>query len=146
MKKRQRKKWLKQHNQYVDPKETWDLDCRIAEFVIPRLRMLKKDSIAYPEKDEADTPEKWNDVLDKIIIAFSYVLDDDWWINNPKYDFSGGICTTFVREGDKHRLELHEEKWVEEIYNNFTEETERRENIIKEGLELFAKYFRYLNW
>lgn len=35
MKKRQRKKWLKQHGEYVNPRDTWALDYTIAEFALP---------------------------------------------------------------------------------------------------------------
>ena len=40
MNKRQRKKWLKQHKKYINPRETWSLDVTIANFVYPRLKKV----------------------------------------------------------------------------------------------------------
>lgn len=48
MNKRQRKKWLKQHNKYFDPRETWSLDWTIAKFVYPRLKNLRKKILDSP--------------------------------------------------------------------------------------------------
>lgn len=48
MNKRQRKKYAKRHGTYVDCKETWNLDCTIAKFIIPRLKLYKKVINGYP--------------------------------------------------------------------------------------------------
>ena len=74
MNKRARKKWLKQHGKYVAPKELWNLDCRIAEFVLPRLRKFREVEDGCPGCGEMDTHEKWMAALDKMILAFEYVL------------------------------------------------------------------------
>lgn len=70
MNKRIRKKWLKKQGLYVNPKETQNLDCNIAKYVLPRLKMYKKLTIAYPGYGEANTPEKWDELLDKMIWSF----------------------------------------------------------------------------
>lgn len=61
MNKRTRKKWLKKQKLYVNSKEIWNLDCNIAKYILPRLKMYKKLTIAYPGYDEANTPEKWDE-------------------------------------------------------------------------------------
>lgn len=115
MNKRKRKKWLKRHNLYVNPKELWNLDYTIAEFVLPRLRKFKNATNSYPENSEIDVFEKWISTIDKMILAFEYLSDEDeWWIGNSKYDYK--------------------------------QEFKRRQEVIKEGLELFAKYFSHLWW
>ena len=48
MNKRTRKKRLKKQGLYVNPKETWDLDCNIAKYVLPRLKLFKKLNNGYP--------------------------------------------------------------------------------------------------
>lgn len=49
MKKRQRKKWLKQHGEYVNPRDTWALDYTIAEFALPRLKLYKEKLLHIQE-------------------------------------------------------------------------------------------------
>lgn len=88
MRKRQRKKWLKQHGKYVPYSDLWNLDITIANFVLPRLKKFKEENDGYPEREEMDTPEKWNEALDKMILAFEYVVSwDDWWLDDPKYNY-----------------------------------------------------------
>ena len=83
--KRIRKKWAKTHGTYVNPNETWALDQNIAKYILPRLKLFKKDSIAYPGIDDMDTPEKWDEALDKMICAFEYLEKDDYGIAVENY-------------------------------------------------------------
>ena len=64
-----------------------------------------------------DTPEKWDKTLDKMILAFEYILDDDWWINNPKYDYTDGlhIKSEPYEDNKLHKLIIDEEDLVKEI-------------------------------
>ena len=146
MNKRKRKKWLKENNLYVNPKDIWNLDVTIAEFILPRLKLFKKKTISYPGYGEMDTPEKWDEALDKMILAFEYILDDDWWIDNPEYDYTDGLHMKFEPcENSKfHELIVEEEDWVKDIEKNKRKEEQRRQNVIDEGLQLFAKYYRHL--
>lgn len=85
MRKRQRKKWLKKHGKYVPYSDLWSLDITIANFVLPRLKKFKKENIGYPGIEEMDTPEKWDEALDKMILAFEYVVHNyGWYVVNPK--------------------------------------------------------------
>lgn len=123
MNRRTRKKWMKKHGTYVNPRECWNLDYTIARFALPRLKVYKKDCNCYPGKGDADTPEKWDEILNKMIMAFEYVLEDDyWWRNDPRY------------------------KMIDFKDENFVTEVKRRQLVIKDGLELFAKYLQDLWW
>ena len=73
MNKRTRKKWLKKQGLYINPKETWNLDVTLAKYILPRLKLYKKLTIAYPGCGEADTFEKWEEILDKMIWSFEQV-------------------------------------------------------------------------
>lgn len=120
MNKRQRKKWLKKHGKYVNPKETWDLSYTIAEFIIPRLKYFKEKSCCYPGTGEMNTPEKWDAALDKMIHAFELTLMTDdyygvWDINTQPY---------------KEAKHLIDQKQAE----------------VDEGLQLFGKWFQALWW
>lgn len=48
MNNRKRKKWLKQHKKYINPCECYELDYTLAKFILPRLKILKRDTNGYP--------------------------------------------------------------------------------------------------
>lgn len=146
MNNRQRKKWLKKHGKYVNPKECWCLDYTIAEFVLPRLKKFKKDNNGYPGILSGE--DEWDEILDKMILAFDYIIhDDDWWMFNLKYDYTSGLKFEEVgRENGFIRTHIVKEDWVDEIEQNYHIEAKRRNDVIEEGLELFVKYFRNLWW
>lgn len=149
MNKRKRKKWLKKHHLYVNPKETWNLDYSIAKYVLPRLKLFKKLENGYPGRGEMDTIEKWDAALDKMILAFQYIIEgDDWWIDNPEYDYIKGchFYDKVSKNGKTRQLMCTEEDWVAIVRKKHDEEDKRRHKCIKEGLELFGKYFRDLWW
>ena len=134
MNNRQRKKWLKQQGLYVSPKETWNLDITFAKYIIPRLKKFKKLNNGYPGREEMDTPEKWDKALDKMIQAFEYVVNEfDWWTNNSKY----GCLDTESK---------YDDKYVAKINKSYFDEEKRRQVVINEGLQLFAKYYIDLWW
>lgn len=146
MRQRTRKKWLKKHGQYIAPKELWNLDYTVAKFVLPRLIKFKENSLGFPGYDEADTMNKWQDILQKMITAFKYIVtDDDWWVDDPRYDYSDGIHIEIDKD-KKTLFHFRIDDWAKEIENNRDTEQDRRNEAIKEGLELFSKYFRHLWW
>ena len=146
MRQRTRKKWLKKHGQYIAPKELWNLDYTVAKFVLPRLIKFKENSLGFPGYDEADTMNKWQDILQKMITAFEYIVtDDDWWVDDPRYDYSDGIHIE-IEKDKKTLFHFRIDDWAKEIENNRDTEQDRRNEAIKEGLELFSKYFRHLWW
>lgn len=150
MNNRRRKKWLKQHGEYVNPRECGNLDCTFAKFALPRLKYFKKHTRGYPGKVGAETPEEWDKVLDKIILAFQYVTEyDNWWIDDPKYDYIDGlIFSNKPAPSNPKRMIMHidEEDWVNEIRKAHTDEEKRRNQVIEDGLTLFAKWFQHLEW
>lgn len=117
MNKRIRKKWLKKHGLYVNPRDTWNLDMTISEFILPRLKLFKKESCTYPGRGEMDTPEKWDDALQKMIDAFQLVLDID-------------------NVDDKY--------WTNGKFNEALWKVDNKR--IKKGLHLFATWFESLWW
>lgn len=146
MRQRTRKKWLKKHGQYIAPKELWNLDYTVAKFVLSRLIKFKENSLGFPGYDEADTMNKWQDILQKMITAFEYIVtDDDWWVDDPRYDYSDGIHIEIDKD-KKTLFHFRIDDWAKEIENNRDTEQDRRNEAIKEGLELFSKYFRHLWW
>lgn len=119
MSRRQRKKQLKKFGLYVDPKETWCLDYHFAKYALPRLRLFKKLNNGYPGIEDVDTPEKWDEAIDKMIRAFELIIfEEDMSVEQMRYYYSS--------DGEKDMDKFEEE--------------------IKEGLFLFAKWFRALWW
>lgn len=146
---RKRKKWQKKHGLYVNERECFDLYYTVASFILPRLKQFKKDTIAYPGSGEMDTPEKWDAALDKMILAFEYIVeDDDWWLGNPKYDYTDGLHLNFEspKEEEYGKITTTEDDWVDEIRKAHHKEEKRRQQVIEEGLQLFAKWFQHLWW
>lgn len=149
MNNRKRKKWLKKHGKYIPNSELWNLNSTIAEYILPRLKKFRKYNQGCPVIDGINSFKEWQDTLDKMIIAFEYlVTNDDWWIDNPKYDYSSGLHMKFEETDSKNyvRAILDEEDWVKDIKENHDKEQERRDKVIEEGLQLFAKWFRHLWW
>lgn len=71
MSKRIKKKQLKRLGKYISPRDTWNLDMTIAQFIVPRLELFKKVTDCYPA--QFDSMEEWHEVLDKIITAFKVI-------------------------------------------------------------------------
>lgn len=57
-------------------RDTWNLDWAIAKFVHPRLVMYKKVTDGYP--GTLESPEEWDEILDKMIFAFEAIIKDDF--------------------------------------------------------------------
>ena len=67
---------LKHFFQYItrgySDRQIWSLDYTIAEFVVPRLRTLKKQTHGYAL--DFKTMEEWHEAVDKMIWSFEFVL------------------------------------------------------------------------
>lgn len=74
------KKYSKQRKKRgFDDSETWSLTDTISRFILPRLQRFKKIHSGMPV---TLTTEEWNDILDKMILAFELTNRDngirDW--------------------------------------------------------------------
>lgn len=118
MNKRTRKKWLKKQGLYINPREMWQLDCIIAKYILPRLKMYKKLTNAYPGYDEASTSEKWDELLDKMIWSFEQIAN--------YYEIYNSVNP------------LDDPDWKEK--------NQKINDKIQEGLMLFAKWYQHLGW
>ena len=73
------KKFKKKYG--FDYRDCWNLDVSIAYYVLPRLIYIRAKEYGYPS--EFDSIEPWNKILDKVIAAFTYMTEDDFFIINP---------------------------------------------------------------
>lgn len=73
-----------EREQGFSPEETWNLDCTIIMFTLPRLKYFAEHTISYPHGYEYDNYIK---DLNTIIKGFELYLEDKYWyIDNPKRD------------------------------------------------------------
>lgn len=56
-----------------DDSETWNLETRLAEHILPRLKRFKEINIGYPPDL---TWEEWQATLDKMILALEWHASD----------------------------------------------------------------------
>ena len=68
---RTKKKHQKNH-MYQD---TWNLDCYISKFILPRLKLFKKVTMGFP--CDLKSIDEWYDILDKMIAAFEILLTNE---------------------------------------------------------------------
>lgn len=54
--------------------ETWSLDYCVAAFTLPRLKRFREITVGTPSC--FDSPEKWHEVLDKMIVAFELIVKE----------------------------------------------------------------------
>jgi hypothetical protein len=62
--------------------ETWGLNAVIAEFILPRLIRFKELNNGFPGGIDGMTMETWKSILDKMIFAFEWSLNNE----DKKYD------------------------------------------------------------
>jgi hypothetical protein len=59
-----------------NPKDIWSLDYSIANYILPRLKYLKKTSRGHPSNL---TERQWKRELDKMIAAFTIIVDGAYY-------------------------------------------------------------------
>lgn len=63
--------------------DIWDLDYTFAEFIVPRLKELKKNKFGiitvFENDDEKKTMKRWDAIFNEMIEGFEIVLDDNRW-------------------------------------------------------------------
>lgn len=100
MKQRRRKKWLKAHGLWVNPKDTWSMDITFANYIIPRLKLFKKVNNGYPNEL---TPQLWDEYIDKMIKSFEMCRD-----NHFIEVFPGEPIEKFKERSRKQEQEIQE--------------------------------------
>ena len=105
--------------------ELWNFDNTIAKWILPRLKSFKKDSIAFPA--DLDSPEEWDEILDKMIWSFDYIVNQD------KYE-------------DVLIEKYKDNEFDEDGHYRWIKDAKELSAKCQEGLDLFGKYFRALWW
>lgn len=112
--------WFWQRRRWgFDERELWSLDCTILKFVLPRLKVFRKNVHGYPDYGAITSMEDWEAALDKMIAAMQIIVDKD-------YPFNWAINTDYETLSDERKLET----------DNY--------HKVQEGLHLFFEYFQNL--
>lgn len=115
--------------------ECWNLNVTLAKYCLKKLRYyrkMKKESLPMENPgDPLITLEVWNDILDKMIYAFDFIVDEEKYCDFPREL----INYPFSSEDEKDRVAL------DEYYKEYKKCCDKRD----EGLDLFRKYFMSLN-
>jgi hypothetical protein len=133
--------------------EWWNLDYKIATFVLPRLKEFRDGVMGHPaelgnnEDFESGSNNngmiEWKKILDKMIFSFECIKNDNDDLECPSLPFKfvdhEGNYGTLEYEGTPEQIAKHEQDF--KVYSNDLKE---RQKIIQEGLDLFAKYFQGL--
>jgi hypothetical protein len=76
------RRWWQRRTRGWDDSETWSLDYELAKWMLPRLKRFREITDGYPSRL---TLEEWNLMLDEMIWAFEFrVNDDDWSMTHSK--------------------------------------------------------------
>jgi hypothetical protein len=99
--------------------DTWSLDKTMARFVLPRLIRFREINNGYPNDL---TEERWDAILDEMIWALDYIVNDgeNYYFDKDK------LSAPYTTE------QLEEWKKLEDRCDN--------------GMKLFGEYFRALWW
>lgn len=110
-------------------RDCWSIDYSLATWIFPRLKHFRKNLNGHPSEL---TLEQWEEILDKIIFSFEYVLNENKYHDEcyPKdfiFDFDtdkdGYLVSKDKRKPDFSILEKYEKQYLD-------------------GMELFCRYFR----
>lgn len=106
--------WYQRRTRGWDDSDLWSLDTTIAEFIVPRMkRWLEIGVSGYPH---GLTPEKWDEILRKILKTFELALEDPFDYKHEE----GDSIEDRMRKADEYLKE------------------------VDEGLSLFAKHYLHL--
>jgi len=102
----------------------WNLSDYLVVIILPMLKQLKENQHGYPGHGEADTPEKWDAILDKMVEGFEAGkrIADDEYLVETNADILYRRPTR-----DEVRSWVRKSKADQKIFNN--------------GMKLFSKWF-----
>lgn len=120
--------------------ECWDLNVTLAKYILKKLKYFKKMK-RYgaamepdPNKPFIAIPEKeWEEILDKMIFAFEFIVDEEKFIPFPE-------TTLSTKEGE----EMIQPPAKDKVWADYLKTSE--EFVLKrdEGLDLFRKHYSNL--
>lgn len=75
IKPKSQEKYLKQlRERGYDDTESWNLDHTIMQFILPRLKTFRQNTLSFPGEM---THGKWMKILDRMILGVEYYIDEE---------------------------------------------------------------------
>ena len=108
-------------------KDFINLDSTIARFILPRLKFFRKKTCSYPR---GLTFEEWKDILDKMILAFEFILDT----SEPNF----GELKFNTEKTDNGHWKMVKDPVLPFNTEAYMKWHIERQKTIEEGLKLFA--------
>lgn len=102
----------------------WDISGYLIDIIIPMLKELKEKQHGYPGTENADTPEKWDAILNEMILGFEAgkrVSDDEYYLETN--------ADILSREPTSEEVKMWGEKSRED------------QKIFHHGMKLFNKWY-----
>lgn len=153
----------------IDSHDTYSMDHTLAHIILPMLENLKQAKYFSMKVDNEDVPEELHStvenpydvdenhfkrceyVMEKMIFAFSHIIDDDWedafYHGKPDYTFTAiSLSGEPVNEDDYEGEILYQMNQGNSDYHVDWEGIKKIEEEIQVGLNLFGKYYRGLWW
>jgi len=138
----------------VSDDDVYDLDYKIAEFIVPRLIYFRNrekfgipnqflpsnyDILSEEQREEAEQKgmAEWNKTLDEIIFAFDYTINDEKYLTMPDFSQFYGSTNDFLKAISNNREKSDGEKQMYKEYIQTAKELSERQ---KKGFELFVKH------
>ena len=140
--------------------DLWDVDTFHTNLIIDGLTDFKKDNNGFPGEflDLPDGAEKWDSIIDEIILHFRNYRDvDDICINEyeePWFNRLQELTEYGTDEVSGYLFQrVNEDDFTEDddvlrkkYYDRCNEICEWRKNELKQGMELFTKWYEHLWW
>ena len=131
--------------------ECWNLDQTLAKIIHAKLVYFKKmKRVGYPARicsDYGFTNEqedlciqKWEEILDEMIFAFDYIVNDEKYAPFPEELMRKHANSENLSE-DLNREKTPQER---QIWDQYMKKCENLDDRKKMGLELFSKYIEHL--
>ena len=109
--------------------DVWSIDFYLCEILPSMLKQLKETKCSHPGYGEANTPEKWDALLDKIIEGFEAakrVEDDEYYKQTGNITYDNNYEVT-----NENRKKL-QQMWVLSLSD---------QALFKKRMKIFTKYF-----
>lgn len=119
--------------------ECWGLDFYIAKTLLPKLLYFKNWCYRYGCPSELEIDE-WNEVLDEIVWAFTYVLNE--YPSTTKFIIED---IGFGEKTDSGFVKIeYKDGFTEEDYNQARLKDQANIARCQQGINLFAQYYMSL--
>lgn len=138
--------------------DVWDIDTFHTDLMIEMLTAFKKDNNGYPAifSNEPNGEQKWNNIIDEIILHFTNYRNADTSYNefkNKYFTLLDKYTECGINEQGMHYQKVHnenftdEERKLQENYHQKVKDIESyKQQELEAGMKLFTKWYQNLWW